>query len=51
MAMKQTTLMGFEKYGKTTRRAQFLSDDVARLERFELPSFWFVVRQDRQSVN
>jgi IS5 family transposase len=26
MAMKQTTLMGFEKYGKTTRRAQFLAD-------------------------
>jgi len=24
--MKQTTLTGFEKYGKTTRRAQFLSD-------------------------
>jgi IS5 family transposase len=26
MAMKQTTLTGFEKYGKTTRRAQFLAD-------------------------
>jgi len=26
MAMKQTTLAGFEKYGKTTRRAQFLAD-------------------------
>jgi hypothetical protein len=26
MTMKQTTLTGFEKYGKTTRRAQFLSD-------------------------
>jgi IS5 family transposase len=26
MTMKQTTLMGFEKYGKTTRRAQFLTD-------------------------
>jgi IS5 family transposase len=26
MTMKQTTLMGFEKYGKTTRRAQFLAD-------------------------
>jgi IS5 family transposase len=24
--MKQTTLAGFEKYGKTTRRAQFLAD-------------------------
>ena len=24
--MKQTTLTGFEKYGKTTRRAQFLAD-------------------------
>ncbi len=24
--MKQQTLTGFEKYGKTTRRAQFLSD-------------------------
>lgn len=24
--MKQTTLMGFEKYGKTTCRAQFLAD-------------------------
>ena len=24
--MKQTTLVGFEKYGKTTRRAQFLAD-------------------------
>lgn len=24
--MKQTTLTGFEKYGKTTRRAQFLTD-------------------------
>jgi IS5 family transposase len=26
VAMKQTTLTGFEKYGKTTRRAQFLAD-------------------------
>jgi IS5 family transposase len=26
MAMKQATLAGFEKYGKTTRRAQFLAD-------------------------
>src|SRR5271165_1191313 len=26
MVMKQTTLTGFEKYGKTTRRAQFLAD-------------------------
>ena len=26
MSMKQTTLTGFEKYGKTTRRAQFLAD-------------------------
>jgi IS5 family transposase len=24
--MKQQTLAGFERYGKTTRRAQFLSD-------------------------
>jgi IS5 family transposase len=24
--MKQQTLTGFEKYGKTTRRAQFLAD-------------------------
>jgi hypothetical protein len=24
--MKQATLAGFEKYGKTTRRAQFLAD-------------------------
>ena len=24
--MKQQTLTGLEKYGKTTRRAQFLSD-------------------------
>jgi hypothetical protein len=24
--MKQQTLVGFEKYSKTTRRAQFLSD-------------------------
>ncbi len=24
--MKQQTLAGFEKFGKTTRRAQFLSD-------------------------
>ena len=24
--MKQTTLTGFERYGKTTRRAQFLAD-------------------------
>jgi len=24
--MKQQTLTGFEKYGKTTRRAQFLSE-------------------------
>lgn len=24
--MKQQTLSGFEKFGKTTRRAQFLSD-------------------------
>ena len=24
--MKQQTLSGFERYGKTTRRAQFLSD-------------------------
>ena len=24
--MKQQTLSGFEKYGNTTRRAQFLSD-------------------------
>ena len=24
--MKQQTLMGFEKYGKTTRRAQFLAE-------------------------
>jgi hypothetical protein len=24
--MKQQTLTGFEKYGKTTRRAQFLGD-------------------------
>jgi len=24
--MKQQTLTGFERYGKTTRRAQFLSD-------------------------
>ena len=24
--MKQQTLMGFEKFGKTTRRAQFLTD-------------------------
>jgi IS5 family transposase len=24
--MKQTTLTGFEKFGKTTRRAQFLAD-------------------------
>jgi hypothetical protein len=24
--MKQHTLSGFEKYGKTTRRAQFLGD-------------------------
>jgi IS5 family transposase len=26
MTMKQTTLTGFEKFGKTTRRAQFLAD-------------------------
>jgi len=26
MAMKQATLTGSEKYGKTTRRAQFLAD-------------------------
>jgi hypothetical protein len=26
MATKQTTLAGLEKYGKTTRRAQFLAD-------------------------
>jgi IS5 family transposase len=26
MTMKQTTLTGFERYGKTTRRAQFLAD-------------------------
>src|SRR3974390_382858 len=27
--MKQQTLMGFEKHGKTTRRAQFLADMTA----------------------
>jgi IS5 family transposase len=26
MTMKQTILIGFEKYRKTTRRAQFLAD-------------------------
>jgi hypothetical protein len=26
MTMKQQTLTGFEKYGKTTRRAKFLAD-------------------------
>jgi hypothetical protein len=27
--MKQQTLTGFEKYGKTTRRAKFLTDTAS----------------------
>ena len=38
MAMKQTTLTGFEKFGKTTRRAQFRADILNWRRRYRRPT-------------